>query len=200
MGAAAACRPEVSLAAPLGLSVSQFTPAELRGAGRVCRVPVGRERAFAGGFQEGSGCDRLIGAASARATAVLAGVDAPPRMRTDRERDDILRLWTPPTAGVNVLRLSFVLSRSSVAPRSYQPALLLGPFRPPFRVSWLGSWGDAGLPFLGGPVSASRVSGHLATLYLVTSSVSRCVPQVLHHLFFSHLRRVCQVRSCYSCQ
>lgn len=154
---------------PFGISVH---PAELRGAGRVRRFPVGRERAFAGGFQEGSGCDRLIGAASVRALAALAGVDAPPRMRTGRERDDILRLWTPPTAGVNVPRLSFVPSRSSVAPRSYQPALLLGPFRPPFRVSWLGRWGDAGLPFLGGPMSASRVSGHLATLHLVTSSVS----------------------------
>lgn len=54
---------------PFGVSGHPMRP---RGAGRVRRVPVGRDHAFVGGFQAGCGLDRLTGSASARATAALA--------------------------------------------------------------------------------------------------------------------------------
>lgn len=119
-------------------------------------------------------------------------------MSTGWAREDMLRVWTPlqegvdfspPYAGINIHRISFVLSRSSAAPHSYQ-LCLPHCVAPPFRVFWLGRWDDPSVPYLccsvvGVPVSASRVPRHLAALRPVTSVVFHRVPQVLITCFFS---------------
>lgn len=160
-------------------------------------VQVGRERRVRGRVSGGSGRGRLAGAGSARGAAAFASVEDPGG-RVQPEGVDALprRVWSLPPA---LLRVAQLFSTG------FSGSSFLRPFRPHLPGVLAGPVGQSRSTLfccrvVEGRVSASRVSGNLATLRRVTSAVSHWVPQVLHHLAPHHLISAKSGRPCRSSQ
>lgn len=160
-------------------------------------VQVGRERRVRGRVSGGSGRGRLAGAGSARGAAAFASVEDPGG-RVQPEGVDALprRVWSLPPALLRVAQLFSTGFSGSSFLRTVSPA-----------PAWCPGRAGGAIPVYAlccrvvkGRVSASRVSGNLATLRRVTSAVSHWVPQVLYHLAPHHLISAKSGRPCRSSQ